>query len=709
MKQDVPLYGDQQQGQRPLDALFAPRAIAVVGASATPSKLGFAMVRSLASFPGALYPINPREHTIDGHRAYQRVADVSAHIDLAILTVSAAATPGALEECATAGVPAAMICSGGFGETGAEGRSLQERVLALLRETGMRLLGPNTSGFVNPEARLRASFVPGVNTLRPGSLSIIAQSGGVNHALAFLAHNEGVGIHLGVGLGNAIDVGFVDVLHYLASDEQTRVIALHIEGVADGLALIAAIEGITRQKPVVALKVGRADVNDFARSHTGALTGNWALSCAALRQAGGVVVEDSTELIDAARALVSRRLAPSSNPGIAVVTSQAGPGLLITDLLRLSGLSVPSLSEATREQLSVLLPPLTLQANPVDTGRPDKSLGKVLTAVGSDPSIDAIIAYALHEPDTLDPVEAIRAARLAFDGIDSGSVPVIFATGGPQEELAPVLRNLKALQVATYTSPERGARAMRALVADARAQARRRSTPPSTAPSVLQSAGEVLGPGPLDENETLALLEEVGIRTPLRRACSSRREAHEAMAEVKRATGRPVVVKVLDASIMHKSDVGGVYLGVDTAEDLEAALDAIDLLVADRPPRYLVEEMLLPGLELIVGGTRDASFGQTVLLGLGGVLAEALGDVALRLAPVTIADAAEMLDELAGHALLDGYRGQPGVNRAELIQVLVTVGQLLVKHPEIAELDINPLLNTRAGLYALDALIILRS
>lgn len=708
MKRDVPLDGDQQQGQRPLDALFAPRAIAVVGASATPSKLGFAMVRSLASFPGALYPINPREDSIDGHTAYRRVADVPEHIDLAILTVSATATPGALEECAAAGIPAAIICSGGFGETGAEGQALQQRVQALLRETGMRLLGPNTSGFVNPGAGVWASFVPGVSALHPGSLAIIAQSGGVNHALAFLAHNEGEGIRLGVGLGNAIDVGFVDVLNYLATDEQTQVIALHIEGVADGRALIEAIEHITRQKPVVALKVGRADVNDFARSHTGALTGNWALGRAALRQAGAVVVEDSTELIDGALALASTRLTPRTNPGIGVVTSQAGPGLLITDLLRSSGLSVPALSEATREQLSALLPPLTLQANPVDTGRPDESLGKVLAAVGSDPSIDAIIAYALHEPDTLDPVEAIRAARLALERMAGEAVPVIFATGGPQGELAPVLRNLKALQVAIYTSPERGARAMRALVADARAQARRSATR-STAPSVLQSAREVLGPGPLDENEALVLLEEVGIRTPLRRACSSRREAHEAMAEVKRATGRPVVVKVLDASIMHKSDVGGVYLGVDTAADLEAALDAIDLLVADRPPRYLVEEMLPPGLELIVGGTRDGSLGPAVLLGLGGVLAEALGDVALRLAPLTIADAAEMLDELAGHALLDGYRGHPAVNRAELIQVLVAVGQLLVKYPEIAELDINPLLNTRAGLYALDALIILRS
>ncbi len=708
MTRDISPDTDQRQQRQSLDALFAPRSIAVVGASASPSKLGFSMVHSLASFAGALYPINPRERSIDGHTAYPRVGDVPAKIDLAILTVSAAATPGALEECAAAGVSAAIICSGGFGETGDQGQSLQDRVQGLLRATGIRLLGPNTSGYINPNQGIWASFVPGVSDLRPGSIAIVAQSGGVNHALAFLAHNDGEGIRLGVGLGNAIDVDFADILNYLATDEQTRVIALHIEGLADGRVLTEAIERISPHKPVVALKVGKADVNDFAHSHTGALTGNWALTRAALRQAGAVVVEDTIELIDAARALASTRLFPTANPGIGVVTSQAGPGLLITDLLRSSGFTVPELSTATREQLSILLPPLTLQANPVDTGRPDESLGKVLATVGADPAIAAIIAYALHEPGTLDPIEAIKAARQHPDAVSGASTPIIFTTGGPQAELLPILHNLKALNVATYTSPERGARAMRALVADARNQARR-SVPTDKTPDIPQSSRKTLGPEPLDENAAKALLAEVGIRTPLRRACSTRQEALVALAEVQQATGRSVVVKVLDASITHKSDVGGVFLDINTPAALEQAMDTIDRLVVEHRPHYLVEEMLPAGLELIIGGTRDATFGPTILLGLGGIIAEALGDVALRLAPLTPADAAEMLDELAGHKLLAGFRGQPPVNRSALIRMLLTISQLMLKHPEIVELDINPLRNTSTGLYALDALIILHS
>lgn len=702
-------HNDNQRGRhRRLKALFAPRSIAVIGASASPAKLGSVMLRSLASFPGALYPIHPRETVIGGYTAYPRVTDVPGTVDLAILAISASAILGALQDCAAAGVQAAIICSGGFAEAGKAGQALQNQVTALLRETGMRLLGPNTSGFVNPEAFVRASFVPGVAAIRSGSLAVVAQSGGVNHALAFLAHNDGLGLRLGVGLGNAIDIGFADVLDYLADDEETRVIVLHIEGVADGRALFEAIERVIEHTPVVTLKVGRADVGDFARSHTGALTGNWALTRAALAQAGAVVVEDMLELVDAAQALACVRLPPATSPGVAVVTSQAGPGLLITDLLRSSGVAVPSLSPETQAHLGRLLPPLTLQSNPVDTGRPDASFGKVLATVGADPAIAGIIAYALHEPDTLNPVAAVNTSQAQTNTEGQGSPPpVVFATGGPSEELVTQTAALQAMGVPVYTSPERGARAMRALVTDARAAARRGTRQQEAAP--LGATADRLGPDPLDEDAAKTLLEDLGIRTPRRRACRRREEARAALAELSTASGRPVVVKVLDAAITHKSDVGGVHLGITSPEALEKALDAIDRLTLGRQPRYLLEEMLPSGLELIVGGKRDVSFGPTVLVGLGGVLAEVLGDVALRLAPLTSADAAQMLDELAGRALLDGYRGQPGVNREELVKVLLAVSRLLLAHPEVAELDINPLRATSAGLYALDALVILES
>lgn len=232
------------------------------------------------------------------------------------------------------------------------------------------MLGPNTSGFINPEAGVCASFVPGANEIEAGGIAIVAQSGGVNHALAFQAHNEGLGVRLAVGLGNAMDVAAADVLDHLAEDEGTRAIVLHVEGIPDGRRLFEAVGRATRRKPVVALKVGRSDVEAFAKSHTGALTGSWWLSRSALAQAGAVIVGDTIELLDAARALAASRLPPRPRPGVAVVSGQAGPALIIADALRTAGVELPGLKVDTVARVGELLPPLTYQRNPVDTGRP---------------------------------------------------------------------------------------------------------------------------------------------------------------------------------------------------------------------------------------------------------------------------------------------------------------------------------------------------
>jgi len=678
-------------------ALFEPRSIAVVGASASPTKIGYQMVHSLATFPGHLFPINPKETSIHGFSTYARLVDIPAQVDLAILTVPAQAVPGALRDCAVAGVRAVLVCAGGFAESGEVGQALQQEVTHIIHETGIRLLGPNTSGYINPVNAIQASFVPGVSRIQAGTIAVVAQSGGVNHALAFLAHNDGIGLRLAVGLGNAINVGFADVFAYLAQDEHTQAIALHMEGVVDGRALIEAIERITPHIPVGVLKVGRADVNDFARSHTGVLTGNYALTRSALTQVGAVVVEDTLELLDATKALACARLPAKAASGVGIVTSQAGPGLLITDVLRSARVPVPELSLPTRTHLRTLLPPLTAQHNPVDTGRPDKTFSAVLTTVAADSAVDAVLAYALHEPDALDPVTTLT------EFVTKAQIPVIFATGGIQDTIAPTLRALAAMNIAAYTSLERSARAMRALIADA--QARARSTLRQSIIPHMQNVIPLDSVSPIDEDAAKSLLETFGIRTPRRRVCNTHEDAVEAITTLT----KPVAVKVLNAAIVHKSDVGGVHLHIDSLPKFQHALHAIDTLPKEGispPHRYLIEEMAPQGVELIVGGTRDESFGPVVLLGLGGITAEVLQDVALRLAPLAEVDAEGMIDSLKGHELLFGYRGLPAVNRAELVGVLLAVSQLLVIHPEIAELDINPLRVTEHGLYALDAIIV---
>ncbi|HZD01133.1 MAG TPA: acetate--CoA ligase family protein [Actinomycetes bacterium] len=689
-------------GARPLDPLITPASIAVVGASSSPSKAGHQLMRALEGFPGRLYPVNPGAREVLGHPAYPAVAAIPEPVDLAVLVVPASLTPAMLAECAAAGVRAAIVCAGGFAESGPAGADLQEQATRTARQAGMRLLGPNTSGLVNPVDGVRATFLSTVQAIPPGRLAIVASSGGVSLACAHAAAAEGIGVRLAVGLGNAVDVGHADLLDHLAADPSTAVIAIHIEGVRDGRGLVDAVERASASKPVVALALGESDVSDFARSHTGALATSWGLTRAALGQGGAVVVDDVTELLDAARALLHVRLAAAPSPGVGVVTAQAGPGLLVTDRLRARGVRVPELAAATRERIAELLPPLTYQRNPVDTARPDERFGEVVAAVQGDPGIDAVVVYALHEPGALDPADVLRPART------NPSVPLLLVSSGPPGEIQRLRATVEGGGVPLLTAPERGAAAMRALVADARAAYRRRSRRPSAsthgAPVQLAPprGGAPLEAGPLDEDQAKRLLEQAGLRVPRRRACDSREQARQAAAKL----GGRVVVKVLDASINHKTEVGGVHVGVEPGAALERALEAIDRLAPPGSARYLVEELLPPGLDLIVGAVRDPSFGPVVLVGLGGVLAEALADSSTRLAPLAAADGHEMLDELHGRKLLDGFRGGQRVDRDELVTALQAVGTLLLEHPEIAELDVNPLRATHEGLIAADALVI---
>ena len=449
-----------------LRSLFCPKSIAIVGASATPGKAGNAMVRSLLGFPGELSLVNPTTSEIEGRSVARSVTALGAPVDLAVLVVPAGAVPSALEDCGAGGVKAVVVCAGGFAET-AGGRTLQADVAAIVSRYGMRLLGPNTSGFMNPVDGVMANFVPYVTRLERGPASIIASSGGMNLAVSFLASGEGLGLRLGVGLGNTADVGFADILDFLVEDDATKVIGLHIEGVDDGRSLYDAIGRVSRAKPVVALKVGRSDVAEFALSHTGRLLGDFEVSRAALAQAGAVVVDDVRQLVDAMRALVMCRMPPSPSPGIGVVTGQAGPGLFITDVLRSRGVCVPTLAESTVKGLALLLPPLTMLTNPVDTGRPSETFGQVLAAVAADDAIDGLVVYALKESDVINPEVAFRTPGVG------GTMPVVFGTSGPREMLELGRRTLDAMGVPQYPTPEQAARAVCALVEDALARARR--------------------------------------------------------------------------------------------------------------------------------------------------------------------------------------------------------------------------------------------
>jgi acetate---CoA ligase (ADP-forming) len=663
---------------RGLDGLFTPRGVAVIGASRNPAKLGAVMARSLSTYDGPLALVNSRDPSA-GHGSVAEAVDVlGAPIDLAVVCVPAPGCADAVAEAAKAGATAALVCAGGFAEAGHA--EYQQALTDVVDRYGIRLLGPNTSGFLVPSRKLTASFVPSAAEVPAGGVAVVAASGGMNHAVSFLLEEAGYGVSVAVGLGNSADIDATDVLDYLLDDPGTTAVALHIESVADGSRLAHAVGQLSARKPVVALVVGSNDVGEFAQSHTGALATSWRTTRGVLRQAGAVLVEDERQLVDAVGALSMTRLPASADPGVGVVTAQAGPGLLLLDRLRGAEIRVPELSSGTQQRLAGLLPPMTYQANPVDTGRPGPGFGDVVEAVREDESVELIAVYALSEPDSLDLVSELSRRGAAG--------PTVVGVGGSSVDVDAVRSGLHERGFAVGTSPAALAHAVRALVEDARLANRR-----GVIDEPVSSAQ--LPPGPWDEDQAKSVLDSLGIRTPARVTCDSAEDAYAALDRL----GGSVAVKILDAAVLHKTEIGGVHLGIRTRTELTEVLEQLS------NGRVLVEAMAPAGVDLIVGARRDPVFGPVVLLGLGGTTAEALADVAVRAAPLSIAEAASMPDELLGRALLDGWRNGPVLDRTELARVVRALGQVVLDAPAVEEIEINPLRLTRDGLVALDAVI----
>ena len=676
-----------------LDALFNPQSIAIVGASATPGKAGYMAVKLLETYAGKVYPVNPKAKNILGHMVYPSLTAIGKPVDLVLFAVPASECTALMLEVAGIGARAVIIMGGGFGESGESGRRIQNELVQICRRHDIRMLGPNTGGYADPVKRLVASFSVSYAKLPPGSIAVVSQSGGISLILACMLENDGFGVSLTVGLGNSVDVDAADVVDYLAQDENTRVIALYLEGLSDGRRLYEAIRRATRYKPVVALTIGRNAIGDFAKSHTGNLVGSYQLKTAAFKQAGAVVVENSNDLVDAARALSMIRLPPSADPGIGILIGQAGAGLLMLDQLKSLSINVPKLSDESISRIAEQLPPMHYISNPVDAGRPTPEFRNVLQILDQEEKLDAIVIFVLHEPTVLDPVGLFRELKPVL------RKPVIYGTAGEAGDMETTCRQLIELGVVPFTSPERTARAMRAVAEDARNRHRIDSY------ADVKSGKEkvlALPSGKLDEAAAKALLQKAGIPVPEFRVCRDHDTALQAFTELR----KPLAVKVLSAEILHKTEVGGVHLGIREESDLKDALHKIDSIKSAAGHAYLLEEMAGPGLDLIIGGLRDPVFGPVLLLGIGGTIAEAIKDVSMRLAPIYPADAAEMLAELKAKVLLEGWRGAPAVDQQAVIRALLAVSDLLVGCPEILELDINPVRAFETGILALDGLIV---
>ncbi len=680
-----------------LTPLFAPRRLAVLGASRSPEKLGHRLLENVLAggFAGEVFPVNPSGGTILGVRCVPRVADLPAGLDLALVSLPAGAVVEAVRALGDRGCRAAVVLASGFGETGEAGQAVQRELAAIARATGMRIVGPNCMGVVNLPGRLNGSYFWEVPRT-PGGISFVSQSGAYGGLFFREARARWLGVAKFLSIGNQADLGFAEGLEWLATDPETRVVALFVEGVRDGPAFVAAARRATGLKPVVAFKAGRGEAGRRAAgSHTGSLAGTYATYRAAFAAAGIVVAEETEEFFDAVAALDAHAGRLPLGDALAILTVSGGPSVIAADAAEAVGLRVPALPEALRRRLRAHLPAFGADANPVD-------MTPQMEPAGFAPAVGLVIeaaevagAVAIDVGlDRAEYGEAVARAQAAT------GKPVVACTVDTPE----VDRHLRAAGIPSFPTPERAVRAYRALVAHAAARARPSAgAPRARAPRALPAelAARLAGAeGPLEHGASRAILEHYGV--PFAREALV--DSVEAALEAGQKLGYPVVLKTAAAGVLHKTEAGGVVLDVGGPEALAEGCRALASRFGD--PRVIVQERMSPGVELLVGGRRDPTFGPTLVVGLGGILAELLREVSLRLAPLGYDEAVAMLREGRKGALLRGFRGGPPADERALAALVVAVGDLLADHPEVLELDLNPVIVNGTQVVAVDALVV---
>lgn len=689
-----------------------PRAVAIVGASARADSVGAALLRNLqqAGFAGPLYPVHPTASTLGGLPAFPSVSAIGAPVDLAVIAVPAAAVEAVVADCAQAGVRGVVVISSGFAEVSAAGRAVEQRLRAQVRRAGMRLVGPNCMGMLNtaPQVALNATFTTPVLP-QAGNIGMLSQSGALGLAMLDYVQTRHVGLSTFVSVGNRADVSSNDLLAYWADDPHTAVIVLYLESFGNPRRFARLAPLVARRKPIIAVKSGRSSAGSrAAASHSASLATNDVAVEALFEQAGVLRANTLQELFDMAVLLSTQPLPAGARVG--VVTNAGGPGILFADMGETHGLSLPALTPETRATLQTFLPPQAGLANPVDmiaSATPEQFV-RTMAAVGADPQVDAVVVIYIP-PLVTDPV-AIAGAIATGAGQVPAHKPVLsvfMTTQGTPEALHAGPRG----PLPTYVFPENAALALASAVRYQRWQARPLGTPVSLAPEahravravVQRVLAEATGPCWVEPEDLAMLLQAAEIPY-----VASVRTTPEQALTAAAGLGYPLVAKIISPDVLHKSDVGGVILGIATPEALAEAVQTLvqrTQAIGARLDGILLQPQVRSGIEALVGVTTDPLFGPLLVCGLGGTLVEVLHDVTFRLTPVTEPDALAMLSALRAQVLLDGYRGAPPGDRAALVRLLLRVSALVESLPELLELDLNPVkvLAPGAGAIALDA------
>ena len=695
-----------------LDMILKPRTIAVIGASRSANTIGHQILVNLVrhGFTGSVVPVNPRAPSVGSIRAAPTVGAIGEPVDLAVIVVPKERVLEVAEECGAAGVRGLIVISAGFREVGGDGVQRELDLMEVVRRHGMRMVGPNCMGAINadPAFSMNATFAPVMPPF--GGAAFVTQSGALGVSVLDYAAEYGIGIAQFVSVGNKPDVSGNDLLMQWANDPAVATILMYVENFGNPRKFLEIASRITKSKPIIALKSGRSTSGArAAASHTGALAASDATVDALLAQAGVLRAKSMEELFDIAMAFGPQPLPRSRRT--AVVTNAGGPGILIADALEANGIEIPEFAASTIATLTPLLAGEASLRNPLDmiAAATPSSYRSALGAVFEDPGIDAAVAIfvpplGIRQEDV---AEAIVAA--AREHPEKPLLAVLMGRDGLPAGRA----ELRAAGVPAYIFPESAARALAAL--NAHREWRERPVVAweplpvdrDRARSIIETA-RAASRIKLGELEALALFDAYGIDTAPARLATSAAEAARIAAEI----GFPVVLKIVSPDIVHKSDVGGVVAGLTDDEEVEDGHARIMASVQERWPGaevsgVLVQRMVRGGRELIAGMTRDRLFGPLVMFGLGGIYVEALRDVTFGIAPFGDREARDMVAGIRGASMLGAVRGQKAVDVEAIVSVLRRIAQLAVDFPEIAELDLNPLLAFETGAVAVDARVLL--
>jgi len=688
------------------DTLFSPKSVAIIGASTKELSIGNVITKNLLhyKYKGSIYPINPKADEVRGVKAYKTIFDVPGNVDLAHVSIPARFVPQAIEDCGKKGVKFVIINSAGFKEVGADGEALEKEIVAIARKHGVRLFGPNCQGIINTDPDIKAYCDFTFTYPEPGHISVVAQSGGVGAVLMQRFFDLGVGMRHYASNGNACDISIEEIIRYWGDDEQTRVIVLYVEGFADPKGFMEMAYEVAAKKPILAMRGGRTEEGaKAATSHTGGLAGIGLSTELIFNKTGIIIFRDEEEMCQAAIAFANQPIPDGNRVGL--ITDTGGPAIIATDELVDLGLEIPPLSENAKNSLKEKLYPEASVQNPID-----------VLATAAAPHYRAAMHTLLDE----DQIDSVYINFVTPPFVDTESVAKEMAEVSKQKK-KPIVCNymtdkaqwiettkiMKEGGIPCYDFPEMAAKALAALTRFGEIKRREtgevknfddvnKSKAETILAAVKKSKREIL-----NAKEVYDVLAAYGIPVADWKIAGNIEEAEKAADEI----SFPVVIKADAESIIHKSDVGGVAINIKDGNEVRIAVEKMQKKFIDTNLKFFIQKYLPGGRELIVGAKAEQGLGHLIMFGIGGIFVEVLKDVIFKIAPVTNLEVEDMLSSIKAAPLLDGIRGEKGVDKNRVIEIIQRISQLITDFPMIQEMDLNPIIAFEDQVLAVDARI----